>query len=239
MTANSDKKGAAQAAPTLAELAEQIKNLNEQEDRSELAHALEVGALLIQAKTKVPRGHWETWVREKLAMPRQRSARCMRLAANVSAVIHCKTVVEADALLRRPSKRTQHSAPKRKPREAGKRLRDLHSRKTDADSRLFNARISIMKMVGILEGIDLPEYGVRNADDDTIAEIHQELTILATWVDQSLDVVGAEMNDLKMMEQIRKLREDTNGRSPAEIATARRLADKLELKRRTKTAIAS
>lgn len=87
-----------------------------------------------------------------------------------------------------------------------------------------------MKMVGILEGVDLPEYGVGDADRETMSDIHDELRILATWLDQSLDVVGAEMDDLQRRERIRRLREDTNGRTAAEIATARRLADKLERK---------
>jgi hypothetical protein len=49
---------------------------------------------------------------------------------------------------------------------------------------------------------------------------HEELSLLATWLETSLAVVVAHMDDARVLEKIRKLREDTQGRTPAEIATA-------------------
>jgi hypothetical protein len=225
-------KGAASAAPTLGELATEIRAMMEKGDRTALDHALEVGALLIQAKPQVAKGRWEIWVRETLGMPRNQSARCIRFASNVSRVIHCKTVREADELLRKPSgKPKQPSAPKQKPRESGKRLRSLHAKRRAGDtSNLMNMRLRVQQVVSTLEAVDLPTYGVEDADRETITEIHDELALLATWLDQSLGVLADCMDDLQKMELIRKLREDTNGRTDAEVATALRLAEKLQRK---------
>jgi hypothetical protein len=135
-------------------------------------------------------------------------------------------------LLRKPSgKPKQPSAPKQKPRESGKRLRSLHAKRRAGDtSNLMNMRLRVQQVVSTLEAVDLPTYGVEDADRETITEIHDELALLATWLDQSLGVLADCMDDLQKMELIRKLREDTNGRTDAEVATALRLAEKLQRK---------
>jgi Protein of unknown function (DUF3102) len=230
MATSSDKKGAAQAAPTLDELAQQIWELIEKGDENALGHALEVGALLIQAKAKVPHGHWEEWVRKSLKISRNTSARYMRLAANVTSSIHFKSIEEADRAIRQPRKSKPALEPKRKPREAGKRLRALHAQKREKDSNLLIARVDIVKMVGILEAVDLPGLGFGDAEDETVEEIHAELSILFNWLDRSLTVATARLSDQQRVEKIRKLREAIEGRTPEEIATANRLADKLERK---------
>ena len=59
-------KGAAQAAPTLDELATRIREETEAVDEMEeeaLARAIRVGGLFRQAKTKVPHGGWNDWLR--------------------------------------------------------------------------------------------------------------------------------------------------------------------------------
>jgi hypothetical protein len=231
MATSNGKKGAAKAAPTLDELAAEIRALNEKADQTRLENAIEVGVLLLAAKPRVPRGQWEVWVKETLRMPRVRSARNMRFASNVQALVHCKTVEEADVLLRRPSKpKPQPSEPKRKTRESGKRLHRLHALKREQDSNLLIARRDIVKMVGIVEAVDLPALGFGDADQETIAEIHAELCLLFDWLDRTLKVVTTELSSLKLTEKIRRLREDTAGRTPEEIDTARKLADKLERK---------
>jgi len=227
-----NSEGAASAAPTLAELTLQIRTMMETGDQTALTHAIEVGALLIEAKQLVPRGRWETWVKENLGMPRVTAARNMRLAANVQRSVHCKSIDEADRMLRRSSRpQTSQDPPKRKPSEAAKRLRYLHAKRRAGDtSNLMNMRLRVQQVVSTLEAVDLPTYGVEGADRETITEIHDELSLLAVWLEQSLNVIAERMDDLQMMERIRRLREDTNGRTDAEIATGRRLADKLQQK---------
>lgn len=232
---SANKEGAASAAPSLDELAAQIRAAMETADRTALSHALEVGALLIKAKAQVPRGHWEDWVKDALGMPRNTSALYVRVASNVQRVVHCKTLREADLLLRGPGRQKQSAEaapePKQKPRESGKRLRALHAKRRAGDtSNLMNMRLRVQQVVSTLEAVDLPTYGVEDADRETISEIHDELSLLAVWLDQSLNVIADHMDDLQKMERIRRLREDTNGRTAAEIATARRLADKLQQK---------
>jgi len=231
MTTSKNGKGAAQAAPTLDEMAAEIRALIEKGDENALDHALEVGARLIKAKEKVPHGQWEEWVKEKIKVSRNTSARYMRLAANVTSSIHFKSIDEADRALRRPRKSKQAAKPLPKPREAGKRLRQLHALKREKDTQLLAARIDIVKMVGILEAVDLPALGFGDADNETITEIHAELSILFDWLDRTLTVATARLSDQARLEKIRKLREATEGRTPEEIATAHRLADRLERKR--------
>ena len=132
----------------------------------------------------------------------------------------------ADAVLRNP--------PKRKKAEAGKHLHDLYARRRKAgdelDGGLWQARIDIIKMVGHLESVDFVTNGLRDADQDTVADIYEYLGYLASWLDRSLEVVSGHMDEQHKRSTIRKLREGTKGRTPEEIATARRLADNMERK---------
>jgi hypothetical protein len=120
---------------------------------------------------------------------------------------------------------------KKKPKsETGGRLRELYAQRKVKDNLLINARIDISKMVQHLEIIDFMEYGLRDADPETTADIYNELTILAAWVDTSLSVVAHEIDDLRKVELIRKLR-NTAGRSPEEARAFLRAADRLEAER--------
>ena len=79
---------------------------------------------------------------------------------------------------------------------------------------VLTARIDISKATQ-RSRVDFLEWGLRDADPETMTSIYDELTILASWVDVSLGVVAHEITDLKKLELIRKLR-DTTGRSPEE-----------------------
>ena len=86
-------------------------------------------------------------------------------------------------------------------------------------------------MVGILEAVDLPALGFGDAGEETIAEIHAELEHpTPTCLDRTLAVTTARLSEQQLAEKIRKLRDGTEGRTPEEIATAHRLADRLERK---------
>lgn len=125
---------------------------------------------------------------------------------------------------------------RKKPRESGKRLRQLGIERKADPGRLVNVRYQIVQMVGTLEQIDLAENGIGDADGDTVASVHEELSLLARWLDSSLAVVVAHLDDERALERIRKLREDTSGRTASEIETGQRLAKKLERKRDAKLA---
>lgn len=234
MARASDKKGAAKAAPTLDQLAEQIRRETEVDDKMDeqaLARAIRVGGLFRQAKNKVPHGGWNSWLKANYSGDVSTARIWMQLAdpSNRERVRDLKSMREALRAIRKPRKPADTPA-KRKPRESGKRLRALHAQKRKTDSTLLIARIDIVKMVGILEAVDLPALGFGDADEETIKEIHDELEILFGWLDRTLTVVTAELSDQQRREKIRRLREDTEGRTAEEVATARRLADKLERK---------
>jgi hypothetical protein len=230
MARASDSKGAAKAAPTLDELAAAIREESKAGEEADLTRAIRLGEMLRQAREKVSRGGWRIWLETNYVGSPATARRQMRIAdpKKRPRVDACKSVREAEAAI---SKKTPvDRPPKRKAREAGKRLRALHALKREKDSNLVNARINIVKMVGLLEGIDLPTYGFGDADDETVKEIHDELSILFVWLDRSLKIATAAMSQQKLDEKIRKLREDTTGRSPDEIETALRLAARLERK---------
>lgn len=175
------------------------------------------------------------WVRDRLADGWDRDQIVAASKANTDDWPLAKkslsngTVSEVRAVI--AAQEAADTPPPAPPKQAGRRLRALHAQKRAGDdSDLNEASRRLMQAVGVVEGMNLIEYGIGNADQDTIERIHEELTILATWLDGSLAVVGAHMDDLHIRERIRKLREDTNGRTPAEIETAQRLADRLERK---------
>ena len=65
---------------------------------------------------------------------------------------------------------------------------------------------------------------------DAMRRLHEDLADLQTWLDYVFEHVRAHMDDAAKLDVIRRLREDTAGRTEAEIATANRLADHLERK---------
>jgi hypothetical protein len=229
-TRRTTSKGAAQAAPTLDELGALIHEESKQAEEADLARAIRLGGMLRQAKGQVPRGGWRIWLGKNYVGHFTNATNYMRLAdpKNVERALHCKSVREALVAIRKQKTTT---TPKRKPREAGKRLRALHAQKREKDSNLLIARVDIVKMVGILESVDLPALGFGDAAEETVQEIHDELCVLFDWLDRSLRVATAELSQQHLAEKVRKLREGTAGRSPEEIATAHRLAERLERKR--------
>lgn len=138
----------------------------------------------------------------------------------VSEIRACIVAVEQERGQERPA--AQKSS------EGGRRLRELYAQRKEAgDNLLLQARIDISKITQHIEIIDFPRYGLRDADQDTIADIYRELTVLAGWIDMSYPVVAREVSDLKKRELIRKLR-DTTGRGPVEAARFNAAADRLE-----------
>lgn len=119
----SEGTGAASAAPSLLDLADQIRieiTAAEQGHRSALEHAIRAGALLIQAKGRMGHGEWLPWLEENFPGDRSNAANYMRLAdpANVERVLHLTSIREALAAIKQPRAAkptpTKRGKPKRK-----------------------------------------------------------------------------------------------------------------------------
>ena len=107
--ANSGKEGAASAAPSLPELADLIRDELAEIDRGQstaLAHAIQAGELLTQAKSQVDHGEWLPWLEKNFELTVWTAQAYMRLGANAGRVSHLSSVREALAVLnpRKPKK---------------------------------------------------------------------------------------------------------------------------------------
>lgn len=271
-----ESTGAASAAPTLTELADQIHvemAAIERSDSSALAHAIRAGELLTQAKGRLTHGKWIPWMKENFPSDVRTGQRYMLLAANATHVSHLGSVREALSVVSPPKsgprpKLKLKLAPadaidrlrkrvkqirgernrwghlprwtwddvalvesvltaKRQGGGSGKRLRGLYEQRRAEDNLLIQARIDIEKLVGHLEIIDFPMYGIRNADQDTIADVYRDLTRLSVWLGTAMPVVAGEVTTLKKRELLRKMR-NVNGRPPEEAKLYLEAADILE-----------
>lgn len=86
--------------------------------RTTIAHAVECGKLLLEAKAGVPHGYWLNWVEANLTIDERTARRFMRLArlgpelANRSSMTDLETITAALALFAEPkSERTQAARP--------------------------------------------------------------------------------------------------------------------------------
>jgi hypothetical protein len=122
-------------------------------------------------------------------------------------------------------------APEPRPRRrAGKRLREIQTARRAGLKGLIDVQYRIVEMTSLLESIDV---GAEAATEDgpvagVLATVLDDLLELQIWMDHTLSQSGAYLDHAQKLGKIRKLREETAGRTDAEIATARRLADKLE-----------
>lgn len=95
---------------------------------------------------------------------------------------------------------------------------------------LIEFQIALNKAVRALAGWDGSETLLM---DDVaamkISEVYDDLVSLGEWTDRTLSLVQAWLGDDTAMQKIAKLRQ-TNGRTPEEADTARRLANRLERK---------
>jgi hypothetical protein len=135
----------------------------------------------------------------------------------------------------RDRKRRGDNNRRREPKEAGKRLRQLHAEKRAGRglTDLWYMQKTVTELVGVLEGFDLPELDWSEETEELTNEIYEDLGRGARWVDTALDVVAAHMDGLGRQRKIRKLRAriDDPSSTPSERMTAARQAEKLEHKR--------
>jgi hypothetical protein len=116
-------------------------------------------------------------------------------------------------------------------KDAGKALHEVYKRRKagdEHDASLYQARVELIKYAGILESIDFPELGVREATQDMLVDIHADLLRADKWLEASLAVIDQHLDTAHKLELIRKLREDNWGRTPQEIETFHRRANILE-----------
>lgn len=126
--------------------------------------------------------------------------------------------------------------PKRPKSRAGKRLRELRDQqKADAagkQSKLIKLQMDLQRATNVLELTDIEsiEFDDAGIVNDTMRRLHEDLSDLQVWLDYVFEHVRARMDDSAKLEVIRRLREDTAGRTEQELATAERLAERLERK---------
>ena len=119
---------------------------------------------------------------------------------------------------------------KRRPKYAGKRLRELAPKRgVGPKPRLADLQYRMMQLTQILESVDVADYDL--SDPEEVEEFHDDLVELQLWMERSISLASARLDDAALERKIRKLR-DTSGRPEPEQQTARALADKLERRRR-------
>jgi len=119
---------------------------------------------------------------------------------------------------------------KRRPKYSGKRLRELGPKRgVGPQPRLADLQYRMMQLTSILESVDVADYDL--ADPDEVSEFHDDLVELQLWMDRSIALASARLDDATLERKIAKLRDGT-GRTSAEQQTAATLAAKLERRRR-------
>ncbi len=117
---------------------------------------------------------------------------------------------------------------KRRPKYAGKRLRDLAAKRRNGGSDLVDLQYRVMQLTSILESVDVGSYDL--GDPEEVGELHDDLVELQLWMDRSIALASARLDDAAFEAKIARMR-DPSGRGEFERQTANALADKLERRR--------
>lgn len=136
----------------------------------------------------------------------------------------------AAAVVRDRERRVDGGSRRPPPRESGKRMRAISTERKRDPKPIRDVQYDMMRMVGILEAIDLPAEGLGDADEYLVADIFDDFTRLKRWVDSSMDTVIAHMDEERRRAKLRTLRERAEDPSstPNERAVAGSAADRLE-----------
>ena len=141
-----------------------------------------------------------------------------------------RTSADCARAIIRDRERRGDAPPKRRPNRSGRRIREIREiRKVGKGSDLVDIQYQIVKMTSLLESIDVESYmlDAEGTAAETLTDLVDDLTELQEWMERSTRSVFARLKDADKIAKIRKLR-DTNGRTPEEIETAHRLADRLQ-----------
>jgi hypothetical protein len=119
--------------------------------------------------------------------------------------------------------------PSRRPRYAGRRLREVSDiRKELNRPSVADLQFRILQMTNTLETSSIDDYDLGGADRPYVDALLDDLIELQFWMDRTTTITRAHIDVERLREKIRKLREDHAGRTAAEIQTAQERADKLE-----------
>jgi hypothetical protein len=119
---------------------------------------------------------------------------------------------------------------RRRPRYSGKRLREIAARaKQQALTPIDKVQRSVAQLTAALEGVDIEQYDLDSSYSQMIIlDLYEDLGEHQGWLDKTVMAIRRHLDQAEVMEKIRKLREDTKGRTPAEIEAFRAAADRLE-----------
>ncbi len=121
--------------------------------------------------------------------------------------------------------------PEPRPRKrAGNRIREIRKAQQTGLTGLIDVQFRIAQMTSLLESINVGQEAAREEGDraEVVAALLDDLFELQVWMDHTVSQSSAYLEHAQKLAKIRRLREETAGRTQAEIATAHRLADKLE-----------
>jgi hypothetical protein len=122
-------------------------------------------------------------------------------------------------------------APEPRPRKtANKRMREIAGARRAGLAGLIDVQHRLVQATSLLESIDVGQEASLEEGNvaSVVAELVDDLLEHQVWIDHTISQCGAYLDHAKKLAKIRQLREETAGRTAAEIATAHRLADKLE-----------
>jgi hypothetical protein len=115
---------------------------------------------------------------------------------------------------------------RRKRRSPQQRMREVRTKETGDYAVWYRVRRRLLECVGLLIDMDKMTFW-EAVPEDELDTIVDELGELQQWSEAVLEGIGQRYTDDRLRAKIAALRE-TRGRTPAEIETASRLANKLE-----------
>lgn len=121
--------------------------------------------------------------------------------------------------------------PEPRPRKrAGNRIRQIRTAQLAGLTGLIDVQFRIAQMTSLLESINVGDEAATEDGNraEVVATLLDDLFELQVWMDHTVSQCSAYLDHAQKLAKIRRLRDETAGRTPAEIATAQRLADKLE-----------
>jgi hypothetical protein len=125
----------------------------------------------------------------------------------------------------------QPTEQKEKFKTRAQRAKELNLKKAQANSKLLEVQVLLNRLCRQIEDVDVVDLidldGIGNLA--LVSDLHDDLLMLAEWTDRGINKVQGRLSDRSVLEKIKQL-EMTNGRSPAEKITARRLAKRLRRK---------
>lgn len=116
-------------------------------------------------------------------------------------------------------------------RTGSKRLREVKAgERVSPITELAQLQVEIAQLCAVLQDFDVEAYPINdNVAMWSATDIYDDLILLGEWLDRTLSSIQGRLSDQDVRNKIAKLRE-VDGRTPEEIETALKLADRLERK---------